>query len=94
MTLLRLTGVSRRFGGVVAVDDVDLAVEAGEIVGRLGELQGKWDKFHAGPGRWARYGKKKPDDFRSLQVAGAKRGCAISHAGTGSHVTCAILEKE
>ena len=36
MTLLRLTGVSRRFGGVVAVDDVDLAVEAGEIVGLMG----------------------------------------------------------
>jgi branched-chain amino acid transport system ATP-binding protein len=36
MTLLRLTGVSRRFGGVVAVDNVDLAVEAGEIVGLMG----------------------------------------------------------
>lgn len=36
MTLLRLTGVSRRFGGGVAVDDVDLAVEAGEIVGLMG----------------------------------------------------------
>ncbi len=36
MTLLRLTGVSRRFGGVVAVDDVDLAIEAGEIVGLMG----------------------------------------------------------
>ncbi len=36
MTLLRLDGVSRRFGGVVAVDHVDLAVEAGEIVGLMG----------------------------------------------------------
>ena len=36
MTLLRLGGVTRRFGGVVAVDNVDLAVEAGEIVGLMG----------------------------------------------------------
>ena len=36
MTLLRLDGVSRRFGGVIAVDNVDLAVEAGEIVGLMG----------------------------------------------------------
>ena len=31
MTLLRLQGVSRRFGGVVAVDAVDLSIEAGEL---------------------------------------------------------------
>ena len=36
MTLLRLSGVSRRFGGVVAVDGVDLVVETGEIVGLMG----------------------------------------------------------
>ena len=57
------------------------------------QLQGRWEKFHADPERWSRYGKKKPADFRSLQVKNAKRGCAISHAGTGSHVTCAILER-
>ena len=36
MTLLPLSGVNRRFGGVVAVDNVDFAVEAGEIVGLMG----------------------------------------------------------
>ena len=36
MTLLRLEGVSRRFGGVVAVDAVNLSIEAGEIVGLMG----------------------------------------------------------
>jgi len=36
MTLLRLSGVTRTFGGVVAVDNVDLSVEAGEIVGLMG----------------------------------------------------------
>ncbi len=36
MTLLQLEGVSRRFGGVVAVDAVNLSIEAGEIVGLMG----------------------------------------------------------
>jgi acetyl-CoA C-acetyltransferase len=64
-----------------------------QIAEILWQLQNKWTRFHADPERWTKVGKKKPDDFRNLQVANAKRGCAISHAGTGSHVTCAILEK-
>ena len=64
-----------------------------QLVEILWQLQGKWDEFHAGPERWARYGREKPDDFRSLQVPNVKRACAISHAGTGSHVTCAIMEQ-
>ena len=36
MTLLRLGGVTRNFGGVVAVDSVDLSVQTGEIVGLMG----------------------------------------------------------
>ena len=35
-TLLRTRGLSRRFGGLVAVRDVDLAVAAGEILGLIG----------------------------------------------------------
>jgi acetyl-CoA C-acetyltransferase len=65
-----------------------------QIVEILWQLQQKWSKFHAEPERWQRYGKKKPDDFENLQVDNAKRGAAVSHAGTGSHVTMAILEKE
>jgi branched-chain amino acid transport system ATP-binding protein len=34
--LLEVQGVTRRFGGVPAVDDVSLAVRAGEIVGLIG----------------------------------------------------------
>ena len=36
MTLLRVEGLTRRFGGVVAVDDVSFTVGAGEIVGLIG----------------------------------------------------------
>lgn len=65
-----------------------------QIVEILWQLQGKWNKFHADPARWARYNKTKPAKFRDLQVKNARRGCAVSHAGTGSHVTVSILEKE
>lgn len=34
--LLAVSGLSRRFGGLLAVDDVGLTVEAGQIVGLLG----------------------------------------------------------
>jgi acetyl-CoA C-acetyltransferase len=57
------------------------------------QIQGKYDQFHGDPKLWARYGKERPDDWQSLQVKDARRGLAISHAGVGSHVTCAVLEK-
>lgn len=57
------------------------------------QLQNKWAKFHADPKMWERLGKKMPDDIENLQVPNPRRGAAISHAGTGSHVTMAILEK-
>ena len=36
MTVLSLKNVSKRFGGVLAVDDLDLTVDEGEIVGLIG----------------------------------------------------------
>ena len=80
-------------GGLIGTMHAVGATGVFQIIELLWQLQGKWDKFHANPELWNRYGKKKPDDFRNLQVKNAKRGCAISHAGTGSHVTCTILEK-
>jgi acetyl-CoA C-acetyltransferase len=57
------------------------------------QTRGQWDEIHGDKKLWERYGKIKPADFKSLQVPNAKRGMAISHAGTGSHVTCIILER-
>jgi acetyl-CoA C-acetyltransferase len=57
------------------------------------QLQNKYDQFHGDTKLWERFGKKKPADWESLQVQNPKRGLAISHAGVGSHVTCAVLEK-
>jgi acetyl-CoA C-acetyltransferase len=64
--------------------------QCGEV---MWQLQGKYDQFHGDPKLWQRFGKKKPDDWQSLQVDDAKRGMAISHAGVGSHVVCSVLEK-
>ena len=36
MSLLQITGLTRRFGGLVAVNRLDFAVERGEIVGMIG----------------------------------------------------------
>ena len=36
MTLLEVSGLTHRFGGLVAVNDVTLSVEAGEIRGLIG----------------------------------------------------------
>src|SRR5437773_9864168 len=36
MALLAVEDVTRRFGGIVALDDVSLALEPGEIGGRIG----------------------------------------------------------
>lgn len=64
-----------------------------QIVEVLWQLQDRWARFHADPKMWERFGKARPDDIEDLQVPNARRGAAISHAGTGSHVTMAILER-
>ncbi len=57
------------------------------------QIRNEWEKFHADEKYWKLYGKTKPKDFKNLQVKNAKRGMAISHAGTGSHVTATILHR-
>jgi acetyl-CoA C-acetyltransferase len=64
-----------------------------QVVEALWQLQGKWAKFHADPKMWERFGKTMPADIENLQVPNARRAATISHAGTGSHVTMAILER-
>lgn len=57
------------------------------------QVRGEWEKIHGDEDLWRRYGKKKPPVWQNLQVPNARRGMAISHAGTGSHVTSIILER-
>ncbi len=64
-----------------------------QIIEIMWQLQNRWSRFHADPKIWERFDKTMPDDIENLQVPDARRGAAISHAGTGSHVTMAIFEK-
>ncbi|OGZ05588.1 MAG: hypothetical protein A3C13_00160 [Candidatus Lloydbacteria bacterium RIFCSPHIGHO2_02_FULL_50_11] len=57
------------------------------------QLTGQWEKIHGDENLWERFGKTKPADWKNLQVPNARCGMAISHAGTGSHVTAIILER-
>lgn len=55
------------------------------------QLQGRYDQIHGDPKIWQRFGKRKPADWRSLQIPRRRRALWISQAGVGSHVTCGIL---
>ena len=80
-------------GGLIGTMHAVGATGIFQIVELLWQLQQKWAKFHADPAMWARFGKTLPEDIEDLQVSHARRGAAVSHAGTGSHVSMAILEK-
>jgi acetyl-CoA C-acetyltransferase len=54
-------------------------------------LWNRWAEIHGDPGAWEAFGRKKPGDWTDLQVKGARRAMAISHAGVGSHVTATVL---
>ena len=59
----------------------------------LWQIQKKYDKFHSNPNIWKRWGKKKPADWKSLQVPNARQTAWVSHAGVGSHVTMGVLRR-
>ena len=61
----------------------------------LWQVQQKYDQFHGDRKIWEFWGKKRPDDWQSLQIPD-RDGCQaawVSHAGVGSHVTLGILRK-
>ncbi len=64
-----------------------------QIIEIMWQLQHRWDRYHGAEEMWRRFGKTRPPDYRDLHVEDARRGCAVSHAGTGSHVTVAILDR-
>jgi acetyl-CoA C-acetyltransferase len=54
-------------------------------------LWNRWAEIHGDNKLWKKFDRQKPSDWTDLQVKGAKRALAISHAGVGSHVTATIL---
>jgi len=55
------------------------------------QIWNRWAEVHGDDKRWKEFQREKPADWIDLQVKGAKRGMAISHAGVGSHVTATVL---
>ena len=51
----------------------------------------RWAEYHGDERLWQAFGRERPADWTDLQVIGAHRGMAVSHAGVGSHVTATIL---
>ena len=80
-------------GGLIGTMHAVGATGLFQIAEIFWQLRGEWEKIHGDPDLWKRFGKVKPVDFRSLQVPNARRGMAVSHAGTGSNVTSIILER-
>lgn len=80
-------------GGLIGTMHAVGATGIWQVIEVLWQLQGKWGNFHADPRIWARYGKTMPEQFVNLQVPNARRGLAVSHAGTGSHVTAITLRR-
>jgi acetyl-CoA C-acetyltransferase len=54
-------------------------------------LWNRWAEIHGDDKIWKKFNRQKPSDWTDLQVKGAKRALAVSHAGVGSHVTATIL---
>jgi branched-chain amino acid transport system ATP-binding protein len=78
MAILELTGVTMRFGGLVAVNDLSLAIEAGQLYGLIGPNgAGKTTAFNVITGVY------KPTAgrirFDSQEIAGKRSGSITRH---------------
>ena len=95
--LLEVVGVSRRFGGVTAVDDVSFSVQPGEVVGLIGpngagkttlfELVGGFTRTDSGEVRFA-----GEDISRLTPEARGRRGLIRSFQDAALFPTMTVIE--
>ena len=78
-------------GGLIGCMHAVGATGIMQVVELMLQIWNRHAEVHGDPRRWKAFGKTKPKDWTDLQVKGARRGLSISHAGVGSHVTCAIV---
>ena len=78
-------------GGLIGCMHAVGATGIMQVIEVAQHIWGRWSEMHADEAKWKRFNRVKPDDWTDLQVKGAKRGLAISHAGVGSHVTATVL---
>lgn len=79
-------------GGLIGCMHAVGATGIMQVIEIAQHLWNRWAEMHGDAEKWARFERNKPADWQNLQVKGARRGMAISHAGVGSHVTCSILQ--
>jgi acetyl-CoA C-acetyltransferase len=78
-------------GGLIGCMHAVGATGIMQVVEIMLQLLGRHAEIHGDEKLWKAFGKQKPKNWVDVQVPNAKRGMAISHAGVGSQVTCAIL---
>jgi len=79
-------------GGLIGCMHAVGATGIMQVIEVAQHLWGRWGEMHGNEEKWKAFGRKKPEDWKDMQVKDAKRGLAISHAGVGSHVTATILQ--
>jgi branched-chain amino acid transport system ATP-binding protein len=78
MPLLEVEGLTKRFGGLIAVNDLDLSVEKGEIVGLIGPNgAGKTTVFNMIMGTYPP--NKGKVIFKGKDITGQKSHSIVSH---------------
>jgi acetyl-CoA C-acetyltransferase len=78
-------------GGLIGCMHAVGATGIMQVVEIMLQLLGRHAEIHGNEKRWKSFGKRKPKKWVDVQVPNARRGMAISHAGVGSQVTCAIM---
>lgn len=78
-------------GGLIGCMHAVGATGIMQVVEVASHLWNRWAEIHGDDKVWKKFNRQKPADWTDLQVKGAKRALAISHAGVGSHVTATVL---
>jgi acetyl-CoA C-acetyltransferase len=78
-------------GGLIGCMHAVGATGIMQVVELMLHLWNRHAEVHGNANLWKKFGKQKPKNWIDVQVPNARRGLAISHAGVGSHVTCAIV---
>ena len=78
-------------GGLIGCMHAVGATGIMQVLEIASHIWNRWEEIHGDPDTWKAFNRQKPEDWTNLQVHGARRGLAVSHAGVGSHVTATIV---
>lgn len=78
--MLKVENLSKRFGGVIAVDGCSFEIAEGTITGLIGPNGADPNGEKVGPGEWAK-AKKLIDDGKPINYEGASGSCDFDENG-------------